>query len=167
LGMFAEDGSDSAETRLSLFRDSDAMQAFGDRMEQDFALSPPSERVDLGIAFLEMGLCELAIRHFQGAVDKLTREAPVETDSLLAATGLVAYAMIQGGRAFDATIVLQPLLNDAEIERARKLDLIYLMGRAFEVLGRLEAARSWYQQAAEIEPHYRDTDERLRKPALR
>lgn len=156
--------------RPSLFRDRAAMDRFGEEMDREFAASPPAERVDLGIAFLEMGLHDLAARHFRAAVSTLALEAAGAEVSdpaarradgaLIAATGLLAYALILGGRAFDATLALQPLLNDVDVERERKLDLLYLMGRAFEAMGKPAEARSWYALAAEIEPHYRDIDER-------
>lgn len=145
----------------SLFRDAASMQRFGEQMDRDFSSSPASERVDLGIAFLEMGLSDLAARHFRAACATLRHSS--DGESLVSATSLLAQALLQGGRAFEATIELQPLLNDVEIERPEKLDLIYLMGRAFEALGKPLEARQWYAQATEIEPGYRDTGDRLRR----
>jgi hypothetical protein len=154
------------DERPSLFRDDAAMDAFGARMDREHASLPPSERMDLGIAFLEMGLPALAARHFKAAESALSlgREAEA-TAELLVATGLLAYAYICDGRGFEASLALQPLLNDVEIARERKVDLMYMMGRAFELLDKPATARSWYAQAAEIEPHYRDVDDRLRATA--
>lgn len=155
----------------ALFRDREALEEFGARMDRDFAASPVPERIDLGIAFLEMGLPGLAVRHFRAAVNTLAfaPDAAMDqsaetggTSPLLVATGLLAHALIADGRGFDATLALQQILNDVEIQRERKLDLLYLMGRAFESLEKPDVARGWYAQAAEIEPHYRDLDERLR-----
>jgi hypothetical protein len=166
----------SEDCMPSLFRDREAMERFAAGMDRDFASSPASERIDLGIAFLEMGLAALAVRHFRAAVGALAFELAEVTDEsvrtgasapLLAATGLLAFALISDGRGFDATLALQPLLNDVEIARERKLDLMYLMGRAFETLDKPGDALGWYAQAAEIEPHYRDLDERLRRLARR
>jgi tetratricopeptide (TPR) repeat protein len=163
LGLFAEDGSESSAIELSLFNDREALEVFGDQMDRDFSSSPSTERMDLGIAFLEMGLYTLAVRHFRAAASRLKFEdIEASQDLLLSATGLLAYALILGGRAFDATIALQPLLSDSELKAERKLDLIYLMGRAQECLDKRELAAQWYGQAAEIEPHYRDVHERLR-----
>jgi tetratricopeptide (TPR) repeat protein len=159
------------DDRPSLFRDREALEEFGARMDRDFSASPAEERIDLGIAFLEMGLPALAVHHFRAAVSKVSfapeaaLDQSAETDGsspLLVATGLLAYALITDGRAFDATLALQQVLNDVEIRRERKLELLYLMGRAFESLEKPDVARGWYAQAAEIEPHYRDLDERLR-----
>jgi tetratricopeptide (TPR) repeat protein len=169
LGIFDERGDAGDEGRaaqLSLFKDKAAMERFGARMDEDFGGAPAAERIDLGIAFLEMGLYDLAVRHFQAATSRLVLEELKEgtpREPALAATGLLAYALILGGRAFEATIRLQPLLNDVELDKSRKLDLIYLMGRAFEAMGKLEEARQWFGQAAEIDPAYRDVLERLRR----
>jgi tetratricopeptide (TPR) repeat protein len=163
----AGSGSASAAPSLSLFKDRATMEAFGERMDRDFAHSPPAERIDLGIAFLEMSLYDLAARHFEAVVHALTleQEEGGAPDPLIAATGLLAYARILAGRGFEATLALQQVLNDAEVEELRKLDLIYLMGRAYEGMGKANEARQWYQKAGELEPHYRDTDERLRRMA--
>lgn len=170
-GLDRDLGLGMQEDRPSLFRDREALEQFGARMDRDFSGSPVSERIDLGIAFLEMGLPALAVRHFRAAVSTLSfapdaaADQSAETDAstpLLVATGLLAYALIVDGRGFDAALALQQILNDVEIQRERKLELIYLMGRAFESLDKHDVARGWYAQAAEIEPHYRDLVDRLK-----
>jgi tetratricopeptide (TPR) repeat protein len=164
LGLLSETGFDAPASQPSLFKDREAMDAFGAKMDQEFSASPVSERIDVGVAFLEMGLHDLAIRHFQAAVRKISQEPVLESLSgLLSATGLLGYALILGGRAFEATIAMQTVLSDSEIPVADKLDLTYLMGRAFEALQRPELALPWYRQAAIVDPHYRDVEERLGK----
>jgi tetratricopeptide (TPR) repeat protein len=162
LGLFAEDGSDSAAIELSLFEDRRALDIFGDKMDRDFAASPASERLDLGIAFMEMGLYSLAVRHFYAAMHRLRFEGPESQALLISATGLLGNALILGGRAFDATLAMQTVLSDSEVVAENKLDLMYLMGRANQALGKDQLAAQWYHQAAEIDPHYRDIQERLR-----
>jgi tetratricopeptide (TPR) repeat protein len=151
---------------LSLFEDRAAMEAFGERMDREFASSSASDRVDMGIAFLEMDLHDLAARHFSAAVQRLEAEEAsddedCEPERLLSATGLLAYSLVLGGKAFEATIAMQQLLGDAQIQRESKLDLIYLMGRAYEAMEKPEAADAWYAQTLEIDPRYRDAAERL------
>jgi tetratricopeptide (TPR) repeat protein len=148
---------------LSLFRDERAMEEFGAKMDREFASCHHAERIDIGIAFLEMGLYGLAIRHFRAAADQLSREeGPEITAERLSAAGLLGYALIAGGRALDATLAMQSLINDSDITPEGKLDLVYLMGRAYEALGKREVALLWYRRAAGIDPHYRDLDERLK-----
>jgi hypothetical protein len=110
--------------------------------------------VDLGIAFLEMGLYDLAARQFKAAGR--------DPDQIHATTGLHAYALILAGRPFEATLVLEPMLGDSELKAADKIDFMYLMGRAYERLMKPDVAAHWYEQVAELEPHYRDSQERLR-----
>jgi tetratricopeptide (TPR) repeat protein len=163
LGMFAEDGSELPTATLSLFRDERALDEFGAKMDQEYASCAPAMRLDIGIAFLEMGLHGLAVRHFRAAAEQFARIDQV-ADSLdrLSAVGLLSYALIAGGRAFDATIELQLVINDSDVAPESKLDLVYLMGRACEALGKKEEAAQWYRRAAGIDPDYRDVQERLK-----
>ena len=162
-----------AENLPSLFRDRAAMEKFGIRMDEDFASASAEDRVDLGIAFLEMGLHDLAVRHFGAAVQRLAREGSVacgDPGPLISATGLLAYAYILANRPFEGAMVMQTLLADAELPHDRKLDLLYLMGRAQEAMSNLSVACDWYRQVVELEPRYRDVDERLKslaKPGAR
>jgi tetratricopeptide (TPR) repeat protein len=108
----------------------------------------------MGIAFLEMGLYDLAARQFRPALSSPEHE--------VTANGLLAYALILAGRPFEATLCIEPVLGDSEVPREEKVDFLYLMGRAQERLGKPELARQWYERAREIEPSYRDAEERIR-----
>lgn len=122
------------------------------------------DRVDLGIAFMEMGLPAVALKQFRAAQHALSADPAAEADALLAAQALCAQALIALGRAFDAILEIQPVLRDTEIKVTSKLEFFYQMGRAYESLGKDESARKWFEQARQVDPRYRDVEERLRRP---
>jgi tetratricopeptide (TPR) repeat protein len=142
---------------LSLFRDVKFTVDSADLRDLSAA-----DKMDLGVAFLEMGLLDQAVPHLQSACRTLMSEQSAP-GPLIEATALLAYALIVGGRAMEATQTLEPMLRDTEIDHASKLDLLYLMGRAYEELKMGEPARQWYRQARQLDARYRDVEERLRK----
>ncbi|MGK5084969.1 hypothetical protein WDW37_16900 [Bdellovibrionota bacterium FG-1] len=166
LGIFSEDGSEGMG-QFDLFQDQAALEAFAEKLDRDLAQSSISDRTDIGIGFLEMGLHDFAIRNFKAVIQRLSfessQDAGATVDQLLSVTGLLAYALILAGRAFEATMAMQRMLADVEIPQSRKLDLIYLMGRANEALVKLETAMQCYRQVTKMDPHYRDVEERLRR----
>jgi len=154
------------DLRLGLFQDSESMGAFTRNLDATLADSTPQDLVDLGIGFLEIGLCDLAAQLFRKAADILKREQSEDPDAvndLTAAVALEAYALILAGKPFDAIATMQGLLNDSEIQADEKLELFYLMGRAYDSLKKPEMALQWYFQVKEIDPRYRDVQDRLRK----
>ena len=151
---------------LELFQDSESMGLFSRNLDSMLADSSPQDFVDLGIGFLEIGLCALASQLFRRAADTLKNETSQEPDAvgdLTAAVALEAYALILAGKPFDAIASMQGLLNDSEIKADRKLELFYLMGRAYDSLKKPEIALQWYFRVKEIDPGYRDVQERIRK----
>ncbi len=121
------------------------------------------DRIDLGVAFFEMGFVELAIRQFEFACKAILvgPGGPGSEDSLIAGTGLLARAQIEGGHAFQATLNIEPLLRDMEVSHAKKLELLYLMGRACEELKQPDQAALWYGQVGQLDSEYRDVRARV------
>ena len=144
---------------MSLFGDKAAFDTYAKKLDEEFSKEDSATRIDLGIGFLEMGLFELAARQFEAALHKLEQEANPE---LVVAIALLAYARILGNKPLEATMAIQPLLNDGEIPREKKVELFYLMGRANEALKSSDLAARWYRQVEEIEPDYRDVRARLK-----
>ncbi len=140
-----------ADLGLGIFSDPE----FTENLDQELATLTPKDRIDIGIAFLEMGLYDLAARQFLVA----KREA----HQFLVASSLLAYSLIMAGRAYEATHHLEPILGDSEFPATEKIDLIYLMGRAYEQLRRPDLAFQWYEQVFQVDPHYRDVEKRLQQ----
>lgn len=153
LGVFQDAGT-SAPAELSLFSDKKTLEAFGRTVDGILAGSSPADHVDLGIAFFEMGLYDLAASRFRSAARDPDHQASGRT--------LEALALIAGGRPFEAVMVLEPLIGDAEVPRDAKLDAFYLMGRAYELLGKPTVALEWYEQVRATHPSYRDLVDRIR-----
>ena len=156
LGIFDhERNGESQAAELSLFQDRVQMEKFAHELDRELAGSTARDRMDIGIAFLEMGLYDLAIRQFN--------IASRDTVELLPATALLSQALILAGRPFEATLRLGPILEDSEILPHTKIDFLYLMARACEGLKKTESAAQWYQQLLQTDPHYRDAEERMER----
>jgi len=141
-------------SQLSLFGDQKTLEDFAQKLDRELAGTSPRDRMDIGIAFFEMTLYELAIRQFSAARRNSDYQIP--------ATALLAHALIASGRAFEATLALEPVINDTELDKEIKVDFLYLMGRAYEALGKKENALFWYQQVHELDSYYRDVSDRMR-----
>ncbi len=133
----------------------DQFGAFG--IDVDAAMSGASsrDRLDTGIAFLEMGLYGLACRQFQIAMQ--------DSASRVAGMSLYAYAMILAARPFEALITLESALADPDVAQEQRVEFVYLVGRAQEGLKRPDLARACYQTVESWNEGYRDVRERLRR----
>lgn len=138
---------------MSLLREAEEIKEFGEKLEMDLSGATAQDRIDIGIGFLEMGLSELAIRQF--------RSASKDPELLLVAASLEAQALISMGKPFEATLCLEPVLEDVDVPLHRKIDLIYLMGKAYEGLSKPEQAAFWYSQVRKMDARYRDVEERI------
>lgn len=126
-----------------------------------------SDRVDLGIAFMEMGAYEKAAEIFRTAlhfIDVLTPEGQAKN---IATNVLLARAYLDSDRSFEAIQVLHALVRNDEISTTDKVEFFYLMGLAHEMRKERKVALSWYGKVREIDPHFRDIRERLRKGQLK
>lgn len=142
-----------------LFADAKAMEDFASNLERELVGAKNQDRVDLGVGFLEMGLYGLACRQF--------RTVAVSEGASSPAAALLAYSLVLDGKPFEAILVLQPAIQDVELPESGKVELLYLMGRAYEKMQSHERAIAWYRKAAEMEPLYRDLGDRLTKLSAR
>ncbi len=152
LGIFDLNGGELSPAE-SIFEDEKAMEKFASHLDREHADAPAKDRMDLGIAFLEMGFYVLAIRQFQAA----SRSDELRVPALI----LESTGMILAGRLFQATLSLEALARESELEVGLKSEIFYLLGRAYEALSKSAEARSWYRQVQAINPDYRDVEARL------
>jgi tetratricopeptide (TPR) repeat protein len=136
-----------------LFGDEAGIQRFLKSVERASERASPQDRIDLGIGFLEMGLYEAAVRQF--------REASKDLELGKKARGLLAFALLERGDAFDAMIELEALIADQEASAEEKIDFGYMAGLAQEKLGHYADAARWYRAVTGIETGYRDAQSRL------
>jgi tetratricopeptide (TPR) repeat protein len=155
-------------------------------METALAGCEGRDRIDVGIAFLEMGSPRVAEHHFRAAREyfqRLTSEPSTQEYQdykdengdkaealenqigihrrLVASIALLAHSQLSAGRSLEALHTLQEALKSLSRGTQVEVELLYLMGRASEAVGRREEALVWYGKALEAEPGYRDTASRL------
>jgi len=150
LGIFNSDGTCN-------FLDPQTTRDYADRIEREFPSLTAQNRLDLGIAFFEMGLYEIAARQFKAASQGFFQES----HKVLEATALLAQTLISAGKSYEAVQLLQTFLGDIFIAPESKIEFIYLIGLAYEVMNELELAGYWYEQTAQVDPDYRDIEIRL------
>jgi hypothetical protein len=142
------------EDRTSRFSSETELQEFANELDRSLALTSAQDRLDLGIAFLEMGIPELAVRQFQVSARS--------TEHYLGSTALLAQALIAADRPFEARLSLEPILGDTELSKAQKIEFIYWLARSEEKRLELESALGFFQEVIGIDSTYRDTLDRVR-----
>jgi tetratricopeptide (TPR) repeat protein len=141
-------------------------------METALAGCAGRDRIDVGIAFLEMGSPNVAEHHFRAACGFFQRQAQNEAEGegavenrrlLIASTALLAHSQLSTGHALEALYTLQEALKSFSTAALSigEVELLYLMGRATEAIGRREEALVWYGKVLEAEPGYRDAAFRM------
>ena len=168
LGIFDQSRSKEPESNHPILSSVEDQEEYARNLEAELKSgrgTPFShlDRLDLGIAFLEMGLPAVALRQFRAALHSLTPDPMADPEVVLSAKALIAQALIQLGRSFEATLEIQPILRDSEVKATSKVEFLYLMGRAYETQGKDEVARKWFEQVRQIDARYRDVEERLRR----
>jgi hypothetical protein len=119
----------------------------------------PRDRIDIGVGFFELGMPELALKQFQAAHRQCDPDDPGTL--FFSASCLLAETQILCEKSHDAVEVIQVALRSPAASFEEKLELIYLMGKANERLKSMGAAHSWYRLVSEIDPTYRDVQDRL------
>lgn len=138
-----------------LFSDETVYRQYSNYVQEVAAKLNPKEKIDLGVAFLEMGLYRIAENIFSDA----SRNDAVRFRSMY----LLAISLIYGGKAIEATIQLTPLVRDLALAGSPEvIDFLYLMGLAFEKLLDARKAREFFKRVYQINPRYRDVAEKLR-----
>jgi tetratricopeptide (TPR) repeat protein len=155
LGLGVLNGEDGASAQGSA-----SLEAFLTELESALAgSSEPAQardRIDLGIAYLEMGSPSVAEHCF-----RMARQG--DQGQVLAASALLAQAQLSSGRALEALGTLQQALKIAEsADERERVELLYLIAQASVALDRRGDAEIFYSKVREIEPGYRDVEERLR-----
>ena len=135
------------------FSTEEELALFLENLGQLCAGSTVQDRIDLGVAFLEMGFFDAAIQIFRGAVNASRGERKTRA--------LLATAWIAKGKGFDAMVEIDTLVADAAASTEERVEYGYLAGRAQELLWHFETAIRWYRAALQLYPGYRDAEDRL------
>ncbi len=163
LGIYSDDNGWGGQSVISGLRKPEVVESLSNHLDQILSTGKTQDWIDLGIAFLEMNLYEVAIHLFSTACQTLDTEGDQSSGFYLSANSLLGYTLTLAGRPFEAISQIQPILQDIEIKREDKIDFFYLMGRIYESINKLETSLHFYRQAAVIDPIYRDLEQRLRK----
>jgi len=118
--------------------------------------------IDLGIAFLAMEGWEMASRWFSHLLQRLWKD-PENRLPLLNVTALFVRSLMHQQKFFEALSEMQRLLQDDEIEHIKKIELFYLTARIYEALGQGEKVQLYDGYVMQMDPHYRDMQERSKK----
>jgi tetratricopeptide (TPR) repeat protein len=130
-------------------------QSFKQGVKETLGEGEHETHYDLGIAYREMGLLEDAINEFRVAMDSSARKL-----DCLALMGLCALDL---GRAGDAVGHLEQALAMPGLDEQRIAGLRFDLGRAFELQGDLDRARSVWEQVLDFDPEFPDLRERLER----
>jgi tetratricopeptide (TPR) repeat protein len=136
-----------------LFPDQMALAKYRDRLMESVVALPPRDRIDIGIAHLEMGLFEVAQTIFETVVRY--------EEHKLSGMYLLGLALIYGDKAIEASIRLEPLARELTLSEEQKTHFLYLMGLAFERLRDVKKAREFYRRVHLLNSRYRDVVEKL------
>jgi hypothetical protein len=140
---------------LSFFSDERLLAQYADQVDRELGEGSASDRTDLAIGFMEMGLYSVAIRLLQSHLVSESEEMRLN------ASALVGYAHLMNNEPYRTISVLQPVLNDIEIDKSRKTECFYLIARAEQANGNYAGAIGWYFQAQANETDYRDIARRI------
>ncbi|MGE4606377.1 MAG: tetratricopeptide repeat protein, partial [Myxococcota bacterium] len=108
---------------------------------------------DLGIAYREMGLLDDAMSEFQAAMGNPSRR--------LGCLHLLGLCALDAGQPDDAIAHLQLAIDTDDLASEQVSALRFDLGRCFEQIGDIEAAKTEYQAVQAENPQFSDVGSRL------
>lgn len=137
-----------------LFKDQSSLAKYSEHVLNTVTALTPRDRIDVGIAHLEMGLFDVA----QAIFETVVRYEDYKVTGMY----LLGLSLIYGGKAIEASIRLEPLARDLTLLESQKADFLYLMALAFERLHDERKAREFFRRVYLLNPKYRDVVEKLK-----
>jgi len=126
---------------------------FRERMEEQLGPMDLEERYQLGVAYMEMGLHEEALAEF----DQILKHSFVSPKT----RELMARCLLALGRADEVLPLLESVLNDEPHPRRSSIELYYLLGEAYEIMGQKDHALDSFTKVYQLEPDFRDVQRKL------
>ncbi len=111
-------------------------------------------RMDLGIAFFEMGLFEEAEHIFENTIDE---SGQLSLDALY----LAAESRVQRGDYVQAVTLLHKICKNPDRLDEQNLAVYYLLGESYEAMNQKKRSQRYFKKAADIDLNYRDLKGKL------
>lgn len=115
----------------------------------------PAERYERGLALKQAGLHKAAIDQFEMAT--------VEPSLSLKAYAQIGLCYKLVGRYEEAVTAFQKALNVATASPKETVQILYVLGRTLESLGRVAETLEAYRWIRREDPDYRDVTERIER----
>lgn len=119
--------------------------------------------LDLGISFFQMGLLELSMRLFQEVKRKSLSGSEINQNEFLESVYLLSVSLFQRKQYYQVLQELEFIVSDPVLSSEKKIPYFYLMARANESLKKYSRSIADYLEIIQIDPQYRDVEERLKK----
>jgi tetratricopeptide (TPR) repeat protein len=130
------------------------LSQFKEKVSENLGVTDVRAHHDLGTAYKEMGLLDEAVSEFQSALRASATHLP--TYELLGQTFLEMGQHEAAAKSLERALQVRPGIED------EFLGIYYYLGRAYEKLGRKEAAVEFYDRVFSLDINFADVTERLR-----
>lgn len=122
------------------------------------ALSP-AERYERGIALRKAGLFKQSIQEFE--------EAAKNKSYALKAYAQMGLCYKSAGRYEEAAVAFRKALKTPHASRKETVQILYVLGRTLESLGRVDETLEAYRWIRREDPSYRDVERRIGQLSMR
>lgn len=119
----------------------------------------PTDRYERGIALKKAGLFKAAIEQFELAV--------AERSLAVKAYAQIGLCYKLAGRYEEAVPALQQALKALPTSSKETVQILYVLGRTLESLGRIAETLEAYRWIRREDPAYRDVGERIERLSMR
>jgi tetratricopeptide (TPR) repeat protein len=131
----------------------DMLRKFKQGVAENVEAEDYQSHYDLGVAYKEMGLIDEAIAEFQKAL----RGA----ENRIRTYEAIGQCFIEKGQFQVAATILARALSETQADDDQLVGVLYLLGRAYEALGRGDEALQHYQRVFVVDIQFHDVAERL------
>jgi tetratricopeptide (TPR) repeat protein len=131
----------------------DMLRKFKQGVAENVEAEDYQSHYDLGVAYKEMGLIDEAIAEFQKAL-----RGP---DNRVRTYEAIGQCFIEKGQNQMAATILARALSEKGMDDDQLVGVLYLLGRAYEALGKGEDALQYYQRVFVVDIQFHDVGERM------
>ncbi len=133
----------------------EVLQEFRSRLENQMGSMAPEERYQLGVSYMEMALYEEALAEFEHSLS--------HPDLGQKTCEWMARCLNELGRHADLVELLGAVLEEEPFPHMSSVELYYLLGIAYEALGKKDLALDSFTKVYQLDVDFRDVQGRLEK----